>query len=133
MNPQFVVQIPRGVANKCHVVVAVTQQYGPHTDGSPQGGATLNNKDSKSGKNSFHAIGFAVYEARPNTHRITTHFVAENVSGTLTELIFEKFELIFDIAAPPGRNATFNISRGGYVLCAATWRRKGLYMRMRGV
>lgn len=23
MNPQFVIQIPRGVASKCHVVVAV--------------------------------------------------------------------------------------------------------------
>lgn len=76
MNPQFVVQIPRGPVSKCHVVVAVTQQYG--TSLHP-----LNNsqsKDSKSSKVSlFHPIGFAVYEARSNINRVTTQFVTESV------------------------------------------------------
>ena len=82
MNPQFVVQIPRGTGSKCHVVVAVTQQYGQASSSSSSSQGTLttsNNKESKSGRPSFHAIGFAVYEARPNMHRITTHFVTENV------------------------------------------------------
>jgi len=34
-----------------------------------------------SSKGSFHAIGFAVYEAKPNMNRITPQFVAENVCG----------------------------------------------------
>lgn len=77
MNPQFVIQIPRGVATKCHVVVAVTQQYGGSADNVPP---AQNNKDQKS-KSPFHAIGFAVYEAKPNVNRITPQFVAENVSS----------------------------------------------------
>lgn len=79
MNPQFVIQIPRGVATKCHVVVAVTQQYGGSADNHNVQPAQ-NNKDQKLNKSPFHAIGFAVYEARPNVNRITPQFVAENVS-----------------------------------------------------
>jgi len=93
MNPQFVIQIPRGAATKCHVVVAITQQYGGGSDNAQppthssynsnttgSGGGGMGNKDSsKMSKSSFHAIGFAVYEARPNMNRITTQFVAENV------------------------------------------------------
>jgi hypothetical protein len=95
MNPQFVIQIPRGAATKCHVVVAITQQYGGGPDNaqppshsnynsntSGSGGGSGGLKDcSKSSKSTFHAIGFAVYEARPNMNRITTQFVAENVGG----------------------------------------------------
>lgn len=79
MNPQFVIQIPRGVATKCHVVVAVTQQYGGASENNAVQQAQ-NNKDQKSNKSPFHAIGFAVYEARPNVNRITPQFVAEHVS-----------------------------------------------------
>ena len=80
MNPQFVVQIPRGSASKCHVVVAVTQQYGLGTSSKTSSQSSQNSKDAKSGKNIFYPIGFAVYEARPNTNRITTQFVSETVS-----------------------------------------------------
>lgn len=73
-------QIPRGATTKCHVVVAITQQYGPSFENQVTH-ANQFNKDQKSSNSSFHAIGFAVYEARPNMNRITTQFVMENVSA----------------------------------------------------
>ncbi|CAG7820655.1 unnamed protein product, partial [Allacma fusca] len=102
MNPQFVVQIPRGSASKCHVVVAVTQQYGETaSNSSSQGSLNNKSKDGKSGKNVFHAIGFAVYEARPNAHRISTHFVTENRPLDVTQHSVSR-EVATFFALPPG-------------------------------
>ncbi|ODM96584.1 Calpain-B, partial [Orchesella cincta] len=100
MNPQFVIQIPRGVATKCHVVVAVTQQYGGTGDNNTAQPAP-NNKDQKSMKSPFHAIGFAVYEARPNVNRITPQFVAENRPLDVTQHSVSR-EVATFFALPPG-------------------------------
>lgn len=90
MNPQFFVQIPRTTSSKCHVVVSVTQHYetrdglhllskqkkiGGCAGGSGSGGG------SSAINRAMHAIGFAVYEVPPNVNRLTSHFVAEHVSG----------------------------------------------------
>jgi hypothetical protein len=72
MNPQFVVQIPRGTDTKCHVVVAVTQQY---TTGS----LVASSMKKKTSRNAFYPIGFAIYEGRPNNGRLSAPFVSENV------------------------------------------------------
>lgn len=77
MNPQFLVQIPRGTGIKCHVVVAVTQQYAQSSQ--PSYNYSFNMKKGSSSKNAFYPIGFAIYEARPNVNRLSTPFVLENV------------------------------------------------------
>lgn len=68
MNPQFHVQIPRTSSNKCHVVVSATQHYET---------CCLDTKKKKP----LFAIGFAVYEVPHSMPRLTSHFVAEQVSG----------------------------------------------------
>ena len=116
MNPQFVVQIPRGTGSKCHVVVAVTQQYGQAAVSSSTSQGTLTTSNNTESKSSFHAIGFAVYEGRPNTHRITTHFVTENVGNLLLYLAFDSVEngvrimLLNLLAAPSGCDTAFCVA-----------------------
>ncbi|XP_063243850.1 calpain-1 catalytic subunit-like [Bacillus rossius redtenbacheri] len=87
-NPQFHIQIPRAAANKCHVVVSVTQHY--ETD--PR--ATQRRKP-------LHAIGFAVYEIPPNTARLTAHFVAEQKPLDVTNHSVAR-EVATFFTLPPG-------------------------------
>ncbi|XP_076318104.1 calpain-9-like isoform X2 [Tachypleus tridentatus] len=89
MNPQFHIHIPKNGAKKCHVVVSVTQQYTP-------GQMTENGKN-----NSFHSIGFTVYEVPPNIIRVTTQFLLTHQPLDVTTHSVSRETVTF-FTLPPG-------------------------------
>ncbi|XP_046405964.1 calpain-1 catalytic subunit-like isoform X2 [Ischnura elegans] len=91
MNPQFHIQIPRTLTNKCHVVVSVTQYY--------ETNSTLESFSKK--KRPLHAIGFAVYEVPHTMTRLTPQFVSEKKPLDVTNHSVTR-EVVTFFTLPPG-------------------------------
>ncbi|XP_037084244.1 LOW QUALITY PROTEIN: calpain-1 catalytic subunit-like [Pollicipes pollicipes] len=89
-NPQFHIQIPRSSANKCHVVVSLTQEYD-----------TLPPDDVKKKRRQLAAIGFSVYGVPHTCHRLTKEIMITNKPLDVTAYTCTRETATF-FTLPPG-------------------------------